>query len=136
MGFTYYSYLILLSDQSNATIERLYNKLKDFYQKDTRDIKIVLEENEITIMFNNWNLYIGYSDEEYVLEESKEMAVNSAKGKPEQEKIAGCKARFEMSADPDPNMDFFNDSCYVLEEIEKFNAVYVFDSNDSSFINI
>lgn len=136
MGFTYYNNLILLSDKSDASIEKLYNKLKEFYKKDTREIKITLDEDEITLAFVNWNLYVGFSNEDNVLEESKEMAEMSAKGKAEQNEIAKCKTRFEMSADPDPNMDFFNDSCYVLEMIESFNDVYVFDSNDSSFMNL
>lgn len=136
MGFTYYNNLILLSDKSDASIEKLFLKIKEFYKKDTREIKITLDEDEITLAFVNWNLYVGFSDEDHVLEESKEMAEMSAKGKVEQSIIASCKARFEMSADLDPNMDFFNDSCYVLEMMESFKDVFVFDSNDSSFVNL
>src|SRR5690349_8249106 len=108
MGFTNYSNLIMLSDNSDASLEKLMSKLEDFYGKDNRAVKIILDKNVIRLKINNWNLHIGFSNESHVLIESIELADQYAKGKAEYETISKCKARFEMEADPDPNMDFFN----------------------------
>ena len=136
MGYTFYSYLIMLSDNSDATLEKLKNMLEDIYSKDDRNIKISLDQNCITLTIDNWNLYIGYSSESHVINESREISEQFAEGMPEQSTIAKCKARFEMSANPDPDMSFFNDSCFVQERIESFNEVFIFDTNESTFTNI
>jgi hypothetical protein len=136
MAFANYSNLILFSNNSDASPEKLKAKLEDVYRNDERSVKITADKNIITVTIKGWNLYVGYSNEDHVLIESQEIASEFANGKPEQDLISKCRARFEMSADADPDMEYFNDSCFVLQEIESFKEVFVFDTNESSFMNI
>ncbi|TND04098.1 MAG: hypothetical protein FD123_3869 [Bacteroidetes bacterium] len=136
MGYTFYEYLILIAPDSDATLEKLKIKLEDFYKNDERKVQITLSDRTITLNIDGYNLYVGYSDAEHVQAESQEIAESSAEGKPQQSVIASCKARFEMHGDDDEDMDYFNDSLYVQEEIETFKGVFVFDSFNGEFMNV
>jgi len=137
MSYKTYSNLILISDHSDASsLEELKTKLEDFYKKDNRNIQIILNNEQLCLKVESWTLYINYSNEKNVLIESKEIANQFVKEELLKAKIASCKGRFEMFADPDPNMDFFNDSCFVIQAMESFKEVFVFDTNNSSFTNI
>ncbi|MGZ4043154.1 MAG: hypothetical protein ACXVNM_00110 [Bacteroidia bacterium] len=136
MGYAFYSFLFLLGEDSNASLEKLKTELNDFYKEDDRPVKLLLSDKLLTLCIYDWKLYVRYSNESHIKKESQEMAESFAMDKPEKHSIAACSARFEMSADPDINMDYFNDSLFVQEKIENFKNVYVFDSNASAFVNI
>lgn len=136
MGFTYYSYLVLLPDSTPVSLTDLYERLKKAYVNDTRNVDIELDLTRVVLAIDGWTLRIYLSDDEHVADESRELAEEFAKGHPKQERISGCKRRFETGADSDSNMDFFNDSLTVLDAMESFGEVYVFDSNTPGFSNL
>lgn len=136
MSFSYYSYLILIPETTDITLEAYKNALEEFYADDDRQIIISLDNGQITLAINMWELYITYADEPHVLLESEEMAAEYANGMPHQNAIAGCAARFETTAMDDPDMEFFNDSLYVQEAAESIGQVYIFDPQGDGFENL
>lgn len=136
MGFTYYSYLILLAPDTDATIEGLKSNLDSFYANDERTVKIDLNGNDLTVNIDGYNLYVHYSNESHVIEESEEIANDAAIGLKEFDVIKSCTSRFELHGDPDYDMDYFNDSLYLQEEMEKFKGVFIFDTMDGNFVNL
>jgi len=136
MGYAFYSFLILIGENSDASLKKLRTELDDFYKNDERPVKLLLSETTFTLCVYDWKLYVKYNNEPHVVKESMKLAESFAMDKPQKSAISACRARFEMSADPDINMDYFNDSLFVQEKIENFKNVYVFDSNAGSFINI
>jgi len=136
MKYTYYAYSILLSNDSGASIEKLRILLENAYQNDSRKIEINLNNNKITLNINGWELYVKYSNEPSVLEESKKIADLYAKDKMDYSTISSCKARFEMSAMPDEFMEYFMEQTLVMNQIQSFSAVFIFDSNNPGFLNI
>ena len=78
---------------------------------------------------------IGLNDSEHVLQESKEIANDNAKDHELYESIKCCKRRLELGGDPDFDMEYFNDFCFVLEEIESFSSVYTWNPHEG-FLNI
>ena len=43
------------------------------------------------------------------------------------ESTGTCKKRFEIWGDEDFDMDYFNDSLYIIEQIEKFDGIIIFN---------
>lgn len=131
-----YEYLILISDTSDFSMEGLEQNLRSFYARN-EDRKVGIEriDDEITVAIKNFPFFIELSGAPHVLEESAEIA-ESWKGNPaEKSKIAACSRRLEMHAQgQDFNMDYFNDSLYILGEMETFEGIYVYDPGQDSFV--
>jgi hypothetical protein len=50
------------------------------------------------------------------------------------QQIAICNRRIATHADDDPNMDYFNDYIFVLEALESFDGLILFDPVAGSLI--
>ncbi|WP_394776631.1 hypothetical protein [Flavobacterium sp.] len=133
MANTYYSYLAFIAPTSDANLIALKNNLESFYQSVTENKpEIVLENNQINLVFeDNYRLYIAFSEEAYVNEEALEIAAESKLDWNEtafdKAKLETCNKRFEVWGDDDFDMEYFNDSLYIIEEIERFNDVVIFN---------
>ncbi|KUJ59638.1 hypothetical protein AR687_22160 [Flavobacteriaceae bacterium CRH] len=132
MANTFYSYLAFIEDSSNADIHVLKNNLEEFYaQSENEKPTLTLESNQLNILFNDeYSLYVYFSEEEHINEEAREFAAEYKldwnENTTDKEKLKTCKKRFEISGDDDFDMDYFNDSLFVIQEIEKFNNVIIF----------
>ena len=138
MGYTYYEYIIPLAADSDASLAGLKEKLDKSYAKESRPYSIRMGEGFICLKVDHWTMEIGWSEEAHVLEESRELSEIAEyvdKNSDAYQALQGAHRRFETSASPDPNMDYFNDSLYVLEAIESFSGVFVFDPHQG-FINL
>ncbi|MCC9066155.1 hypothetical protein [Flavobacterium piscisymbiosum] len=133
MAHTFYSYLAFIAPNSNASLSLLKNNLETFYQKETIENKpeIVLDDNQIDIVFDDdYRLHIALSEEEYVNEEALELAdqyeLDWNENVFDKAKLTTSHKRFEIWGDDDFDMDYFNDSLFVIEEIENFSDVIIF----------
>lgn len=133
MAHTSYSNLAFIAPSSNADLTLLKNNLEAFYNRPVIKTKpeIVCDHHKITITFNDgYRLYIVFNDDEYVNTEAKEMAdifaLDWNDNSFDKEKLKTCNKRFEVWGDSDFDMEYFNDSLFVLEEIEQFHDVVIF----------
>lgn len=133
MANTFYSYLAFITPDSDANLVDLKNNLEIFYARPVIEDKpeIVLENNQITIIFNDeYRLNIAFSNEEYVNEEAigiaQEHQLDYNENPFDKTKLETCYKRFEVWGDDDFDMDYFNDSLFVIEAIEQFNDVIIF----------
>lgn len=133
MANTFYSYLAFIAPTSDASLIALKNNLETFYERPIIENKpeILLEDNQINIIFDDeYRLYIAFSEEEYVNEEALEIAEEQQldwnENTFDKAKLATCHKRFEIWGDDDFDMDYFNDSLFIVEEIEKFTDVIIF----------
>lgn len=123
MANSFYSYSAYISPSSNADIKVLKEFLDAFYQES--DNKITLSDNQITITFDDeYNFYIYLAEEEHVNQEALEIAGYLEEDWNEtpydKEKLKVSKKRFEVWGDSDFDMDYFNDSLFIIEQVEKF----------------
>ncbi|QSW88124.1 hypothetical protein J0383_17880 [Flavobacterium endoglycinae] len=131
MANTFYSYSAYITPSSNADITVLKDYLEDFYQEENPEI--LLSNNEIKITFDDeYNFYIYLATEEHVNQEALEIAddleTDFNENLYDKEKLKASKKRFEMWGDPDFDMDYFNDSLFIIEQIEKFNDIIIFQN--------
>jgi len=131
MANSFYSYSAYISPSSNADIKVLKEFLDAFYQES--DNKITLNDNQITITFDDeYNFYIYLAEEEHVNQEALEIAdyleEDWNENPYDKEKLKASKKRFEIWGDPDFDMDYFNDSLFIIEQVEKFNDIIIFQN--------
>ncbi|SHG30693.1 hypothetical protein [Flavobacterium johnsoniae] len=131
MANSFYSYSAYISPSSNADIKVLKEFLDAFYQES--DNKIILNDNQITITFDDeYNFYIYLAEEEHVNQEALEIADYLEEDWNEtpydKEKLKVSKKRFEVWGDSDFDMDYFNDSLFIIDQLEKFNDIIIFQN--------
>ncbi|MCP2028954.1 hypothetical protein L1276_004133 [Flavobacterium sp. HSC-32F16] len=135
MANTFYSYSAYISPVSNADITVLREYLETFYQESDNADKpqIVLKDNAITITFDDqYKFYIYLSDEKHVNEEAAEIAdyleEDWNENTYDKEKLKVSQKRFEIWGDQDFDMDYFNDSLFIIDQIEKFSDIIIFQN--------
>jgi hypothetical protein len=131
MAYTFYQYLAFIQPDSDADLTVLKNNLESFYAKSGRRPNISQIGKVITVDFDNYKFEISLSDGSHVIEEAVEIAndrvTDYAENNFDKEKLKTSSKRFEISGENDIDMDYFNDSLFIVETIEKFRGVIVFD---------
>ena len=136
MGYSYYSYLVLLTDESDFSLAELAARLEHFYGKAGQgNVAVVTKEESLKVKVGDYAFQLHYNQEDYVVEESQEIAEDAATNHPDKARIAACRRRLEIAGEDDPDMDYFNDSLYLLEIIETFSGVFIFDPYDGRFLS-
>lgn len=92
------------------------------------------EHPRLEIRWTDWAFRLAYSDMPHVLEESREIDDACADGRPDRDRIAGCRRRLELASDEDPEMDHFNDYLFIQERLGQQDGVVLFDLQAGEFI--
>lgn len=131
-----YDYLAMVSEDSTISLESLKEKLDKFYVNDDRKINISLHEKSIHLQIEKFTFYISWNEADYVLIESNDIAINFATKRADKDIIASCKKRIEIDdTNNDIDTDYFNDSLYIIDIMENFAGVFVFNPQDGNFID-
>lgn len=136
MANSFYSYLAFLLPGSNANIDTLKSALTDFYAKPVIDNKptISIEGDEISVRFEDeYTFHIAFSAEAHVNIEARELAEEQALDWNEEPfdkaALAQSVSRFEIWGEEDYDMDYFNDSLFIVQKIEEFTNIIIFQNN-------
>jgi hypothetical protein len=133
MGYTYYSYLILVTPESDLTFEKLRPACEPLLKQGCENITV--ESDGLTFHFaGDYKFYLHLNAEPHVEEESVEMAAEEFVPQDKKAAVASCRIRYEMHADPDPDMEYFNESLYILEVLENFAGVFIIDPHSGDFL--
>ena len=129
----WYELIVLLTDQTNLTVEELVDRLRNRFSPDPVVTVSVEHGDLIRVQWDDWSFHLSYESEPYVVIESAEIADLYASTHPGKPQIAVCKQRICMSGDDDPNMDHFNDFLFIHEVLESFSCIYLFDPQEGAF---
>ena len=133
MSYTFYSYSVYIQPDSDADLDVLKANLEAFYSNDDIQPQITLVKNQLSLSFGDYNFYIALANEPQVMEEAAQIAADHKKDWNEepfdQKKLRTCNRRFELWADDDEDMDYMNDSLFILQHIESFQGVTIFHIN-------
>jgi hypothetical protein len=91
-------------------------------------------EDQTLALSDGWEIRIGLNDEAHVIEESQEIVEEFGASRPDADRLATANRRFEVSTDPDPDMDRFNDYVLVLETLMSFEGAAAFDPQAGEFV--
>lgn len=137
MGFTPYVNTMMIADDSEATLDKVEEKVRADYARHNPDnAKVYRDGDTLWIDIKGWELTMNYSEESHVQEESQDLADSFAADHALHDKIAACKKRFETWSSGPDDMDYFNDYLVFLEAAQSFKGVYVFDNNSPEFVDL
>ena len=135
MGYIYYCNIGLIPTGSTTSLESLKTQLEERLSKQGRPFHSLINGSHLRVKIEGYAFDIHYVDGAHVLEESGDMARYYQGDDPDAKaSIARCAARFELSGDDDPNMDYFNDSVTILETWESMGIVHIFDPFGGKFL--
>ncbi|MGO4293929.1 hypothetical protein [Chitinophaga sp. RAB17] len=136
MANSFYSYLAFILPDANANIDTLKNALTDFYSGPEIENQptVSMNENEITVRFeDDYTFHIAFSNDAHVNVEARELAEEQAldwnEAAFDKAALARSTSRFEIWGEEDYDMDYFNDSLFIIQKIEEFNGVIIFQNN-------
>lgn len=132
-----YEAFILLPPDSEATIEAVRRALEKLFADDERDIRFDTAENRVTVMIDDWNLYVFLNSEPYVAEQSRDLAESFADDREDKDEIAACSIRLEITTDDDEEeMDFFDDFLLAAEGLgQEFKGAKVWEAASEEFLD-
>ncbi len=133
MGYTYYRLMTMIPPDATITLGNVTDALEQRFSLIQSPPAINVQEKMCTLDWSNWQFRMYWEDEPHVEEESREIAKRFASGRADTERIASCNRRITTAADDDPNMDHFNHYVFVMEVLEAFEGIYVFDPNGGKF---
>ena len=132
-----YETLVLVDQDSRISADDLERQLRVFCDdRGAHRLQLIRKGEGFSIKWPGFALVVNRNTRPTALAESVDIAARFAAGRPEQEKIALCSVRIEISGDNDPGMDYSNDFCLILEAIEELGIVYTFDSGSGQFMNL
>jgi hypothetical protein len=120
----------LLQAASDFTLDEAVTRLKSRFP----DFSVERSGNQITVLKNDWEIFLVENADPAVLTESAELAEKIA-GVEDGTEIAACARRVEVSSDiPDPTMEHFNDFLIVIEVLQSFRGVIAIDPKEPAFM--
>jgi hypothetical protein len=128
-----YQALILLPSDTDASLQKAETELHAFFDKLKGDklrgvhIQSETQNSWVVLTINGWKLFIRLSTATGNQEESQEIADRLGTQCPVDLRLKPYGARFEITSDPDPNMDYFNDYVFVVEALSSFEGAVALD---------
>jgi len=128
MGFTYYQTLVIIPLNHPLTFADLLDRLR---QKFSRQNDFTVEQrhpHQIALRSNDgWELRISLEDAPHAASEAQEIAENFEMEEADRAILKTSISYLSTAADPDPNMNYFNEYVFVLEVFEQYPGLYLFD---------
>lgn len=134
-GFAY-QYMFLLTDPK-YTLQQLQAWLETYYQKKIVAQKASLElhlPGHLLLHLGTYRFHFIHKDEDWVKEESAEMADNYRGTAVSKDQIRQCASRIEFYGDEDPQMDYFNEQFSLLHQLKDEPGLLIFDYLNNQFI--
>jgi hypothetical protein len=131
-----YQYMFLLTDPK-YTLQQLQTWLEAYYQKKIAEQKANLElplPGHLLLHLGTYRFHFIHKDEDWVKEESAEMADNYRGNAVSKDQIRQCASRIEFYGDEDPQMDYFNEQFSLLQRLKDEPGLLIFDYLNNQFI--
>jgi len=130
-----YNYLIYLAPERKKSLPELLEDLRDhFAGKKSSPDTFQLIDGKITLRYGSYSFYIHENQHDYVREEYEELNGNF-EGKDfagndiDAQKFSSAVSRFELHGDADFDMDYFNESLFLIGFFEKDTMYLIFETN-------
>ena len=129
-----YSHFLFWDETLIDPMNSIYNSVESFYSKSTsKNVTIIRENDRIEILFPVYKFIFTLNKEDWVQEESKDIAETFGKNRADYNRISNSQKRIEFYGEEDFNMDYFNDYLLILENIQREMHVTIFDTDNGKF---
>ncbi len=129
-----YKSLILLSVNSEVSLDDAKELLSNYFAQDEREISIETNNNKIKVSIDNWLCSIYLNTESHIVKESQELVETFGQNLENKNIMASSPRRFEVICDDDLEMIYFNDYLNVIQELGSFKGAKVWEQAQQVFI--
>jgi hypothetical protein len=129
-----YEAMALLTPGNAVTLADVEDKLSQFYSRNSQEVQFSRQDGKLQIRLRNWSCTLIHNSDSSVIKESQEMATLFATNRPDKAIIASCDSRYEIECAPDPNMENFNEFIFILEQLDSFADIKVWEAATQEFI--
>ncbi len=134
MSYTPYRVLALIPSEMDLDFATVIEAVRAKFSRQTSPPQIDHAADMCTLRRGDWSFRFYWEASPHVLMESQDIAERAAAQGFDESTVAACARRISTAGDPDPDMLHFNDYVYVLEVLEGFKGIYLFDPYDGKFI--
>lgn len=123
-----YEYFIFCTETGRNPIPVLAELISTLYQNRSLKPEIITSQKHLYIQFKNYQFRFIFIDEDWIIEESKEIANSFCKSHPKKKQIlANSRTRIEFYGEDDPEMEFFNEHLFIFEHINNNPKFLIFN---------
>ena len=125
-----YSALVLLPTDTATPLDQATQRLLAFFtHAPARPVvpDVVHQEGRLHLTFSTWSLSIDLATDRHVLTEAQEISAMLLPSYPDLAHVASYAIRLEITTDPDPLMEHFNDYLLTLEQLASIPGAVLFD---------
>jgi hypothetical protein len=127
-----YEALALIPNECSFSLDALHLRLRSRFED---SFAIACHDGYVTLHDASWTLSLFLNSSAYVRDEAKEIVQKFGCGRPDAEALATASRRIELiSTDESPEMEHFNDFVYVVEVLQSFPGVAVFEPYMMQFL--
>lgn len=129
-----YNYLIYLRADAQKTLPELHDNLKShFAGKKSSPHSFQLDADKIILRYKKYAFHIHENQQHYIGEELHDLLENSGKkdfaGRDvDMPGFANAVKRFELHGDDDLDMNYFNESLFIIDFFENDASYLVFET--------
>lgn len=130
-----YSLIVLLPGTEPVSLPWLAERVTKRFASEP-GVRVAVEATNLhsfehlAVAWGEWEIRITKEEAETVLEESREIAGSIGSHRADRDRIAGCRRRFSLSSDDDPEMDRFNDYLFIVEILEKIPGAILIEDGE------
>lgn len=129
-----YNYLLYLDPEIKKSLAVLLEELKDhFADKMSAPNELLLDDEKIMLRYNHYRFYIHENQDDTIREELQELHDHAA-GKDfagnatDLQKFSDSVKRFELHGEQDFDMNYFNESLFIIGFFEKAHHYLIFET--------
>ena len=131
-----YMHFIFQKEKSEDLIGKIGNILESMYSQDSKNkAEVIVSKDRVSLKFADYQFTYAYIGEDWVQEESRDIADTFGKNRKDQSILRDSKSRIEFYGDDDFDMNYFNDYLLMLERIQRQLPVIIFDTENGHFFD-
>jgi hypothetical protein len=135
-----YALLAMIPGSEQISIGQLSEQLRKKFAPDP-DAKVSVQPKtafqgeHVRISWGEWGFRVNLAEGPNVLAESREIAEQFGKQRPDRDRLALSRRRVEVASDDDVDMDHFNDYIFIAELLEELHRAILFEPEGGTFMD-
>lgn len=134
MSMSPYTYIVYIAPDSEFEFNDLHRRLSALYEARPRRERVHSRATTIQVVDGGWTYHIRLSEAAHVNEEARDVEGFMKEGDPRRARLAASTARLELHGDRDSDMRYWHHSDIVLDELKKYDGLFIFDPMTPGFL--
>lgn len=129
-------HFLFWDNNTQNPINEIGSVLDLMYKSPEKNAVLNKSENRIEVKLKDFLFTYAFIEEDWILEESEDIAKSFGKNRNDFEIIKNSRMRIEFYGGDDPDLNYFNDYLLQLEKIQKeIPSIIIFDTENGIFFD-